>query len=115
MAVSLLFAALEDKDVKGMVREICRQIHFDSVVTVTVDTPRAVPARELAELFSKEGEERVYCRESAADGLRLALSLRPEGGLLFCAGSLYLAGELQAEFERRKAAEDRFGGKDDQL
>ena len=115
MAVSLLFAALKDKDVKGMVREICRQIHFDSVVTVTVDTPRAVPARELAELFSKEGEERVYFRESAPEGLRLALSLRPEGGLLFCAGSLYLAGELQAEFERRKAAEDRFGGKDDQL
>ena len=91
--VSLLFAAVSDKNYEKMIREICEGAAFSSVVVTQVDDRRRMDADVLAELFRRFTKAPVYVKKNVPEAFSLALELKQEG-ILFCCGSLYLAGEI---------------------
>ena len=95
----LLMGVLRDKDYKGIVNALSPL--FDAFVTVTPDTPRALPAAELAELFADTGKEVQVC-ETVQDGVRTAMDIADElEGMVCACGSLYICGDIRACFGLR--------------
>lgn len=94
--VSLLFSAVSDKDYPEMVRQLCQGQIFRFVVTTEIDGPRRVPAEKLAEIFRRYTDVPVTARTDIREAFRFARD-RKNDSILFCAGSLYLAGGIEAE------------------
>ena len=92
-AVTLLFSAVKDKQYAEMIHELAEGIRPEKVVVTRVRDARGVPEQELAALFRKEGCREVFSEEDPVRAYRKARELRGDG-MLFCIGSLYLAGEL---------------------
>ena len=93
--VSLLFSAVADKEYDTMIRTICEAAHFSHVTVTQIDGSRIVPAQQLAEVFRKYTSAPVEACPDIRQAFETALAARGEG-MLFCAGSLYLVGELKA-------------------
>jgi dihydrofolate synthase/folylpolyglutamate synthase len=98
--ITLLFSAVSDKDYAHMIQEICRNLNLKAVVTTEVGGSRAEPAGILAEVFRENGCETVCAIPDVEKAFEKACSVREEG-LLFCAGSLYLVGEIKDYIRRR--------------
>lgn len=95
MEVSLLFSAVADKEYETMIRTICEAAHFSHVTVTQINGSRIVPAEQLAEVFRKYTKAPVAACPDVKEAFETALGARGEG-MLFCAGSLYLVGELKA-------------------
>ncbi|MCD8335979.1 MAG: bifunctional folylpolyglutamate synthase/dihydrofolate synthase [Lachnospiraceae bacterium] len=93
--ISLLFSAVADKEYGKMIQEICESVDLSSVVVTQVGGSRIVPADELAEVFRKYTSVPVTACADVREAFETALAQRGDG-MLFCAGSLYLVGELKA-------------------
>ena len=78
-----------------MIQEICEGADFSSIVVTQVEGDRKVEAEELAAVFRKYTKAHVVARESVKDAFETALELKGDG-MLFCAGSLYLIGDIKA-------------------
>ena len=92
--VSLMFGVVSDKEYCKMIEELC-SLSISHVTIACMDTERSAQARELAEEFRK----RLKCPVTEFDTVSQAWShfLRTKGeSLAFCAGSLYLVGEVKA-------------------
>ncbi len=98
-SVSLLFSAVAEKEYEKMIRSVCEGIRLTSIVVTQIEGARMVPARELAEIFRRYTSAPVTAREDVEGAFREALVRRGDG-VLFCAGSLYLIGELKAIIRR---------------
>ena len=92
--ITILFSAVCDKEYRKMIHEICEGIQPDHVVATQIEGKRIVPAEELAADFRDEGCRDVIAEENIGEAFEKACSLRGEG-MVFCVGSLYLAGELK--------------------
>jgi dihydrofolate synthase/folylpolyglutamate synthase len=101
--VTVLFSCVKEKDYEGMIRTICEQICFDSVVVTQIDSDRQVPASELAAIFRRYTEQPVVEISSIPEAFDEALS-RKGDGILFCVGSLYLVGSLKSLLRSRENA-----------
>ena len=66
---------------------------------------RVVAAQELAAEFRKYTDDPVIAKESVAEAFETALQKKGDS-MLFCAGSLYLVGELKAIIAHRDQAAD---------
>lgn len=97
--VYLLFSAVSDKDIRGMIREIAESGIFSFVVTTETGGDRRVPAAELAEIFRRYGKAPVCAVPDAGAALERSLE-NSKDGILFCAGSLYLAGEIESRYDQ---------------
>ena len=95
--INLMFGAVNDKEYQNMIGLIAEKIRPESVVTTQIGGARQVPAEELAEVFRQEGCADVTAEPDPKKAFHLALKKRPEDGLLFCVGSLYLVGEIKKE------------------
>ena len=92
----LLTGVLSDKlqpEMLGQMVHIAREI-----VTVTPDTPRAMPAAEYAAHLNALGAKAVPA-ETLAEGLALAKAKAGADGVVIAAGSLYFAGGLRNVME----------------
>ncbi|HEY6911241.1 MAG TPA: cyanophycin synthetase, partial [Myxococcales bacterium] len=81
----LVFGALQDKDVAGMLQELAplaASVHY-----CAPESPRAAGPADLARLFAGA------VHRSVPEALAAA---RRDGGVVLCCGSLYLAGEVRA-------------------
>ena len=90
----LLSGVLADKlqpDMLGQMVHIAREI-----VTVTPDTPRAMPAAEYADRLNACGGHATPAT-TLAEGLQTALAMAGEDGVVVAAGSLYFVGALRTE------------------
>lgn len=87
---ALLFGAVAAKDCRRSFEQLAGIA--ERAVFVTVNSPRAVPAEELAALWRETAPD-VPCE--IVPGLSEALALFPESRRLLC-GSLYLCGEALA-------------------
>ena len=90
----LLSGVLADKlqpEMLGQMVHIAREI-----VTVTPDTPRAMPAEDYAAALNACGGK-AAAADTLAEGLKMALALAGEDGIVVAAGSLYFAGALRTE------------------
>lgn len=99
--LTLLFTAVSDKDYQTMIAKLCARDLFRSVLTTQVGGERAVPADLLADLFRDRGMRDVTAVSSPQKAFRLAVSRRGDS-LLFCVGSLYLAGVIKADLAGRE-------------
>ena len=93
--ITLLFSCVRDKRYQDMIRELVEGIRPDRVITTRISGYREVSEDELAELFRDDGAEAVFSEPSPERAFDLGLALKGDG-MLFCVGSLYLAGELKA-------------------
>jgi dihydrofolate synthase / folylpolyglutamate synthase len=86
--LSILFGAMADKDVAGMLDEL-RPLAAPPVFT-QLGTPRAMAAVELSRLWGA-GARAI---SSLPDALQAARMLASRQGTVFACGSLYLAGDV---------------------
>ena len=98
--ITILFTAVADKHYHEMIGEICEGIHPSHVVATQIDGSRVVPAEGLAEDFRKAGCTDVCAEPEIGAAYEKALG-KKGSGMLFCVGSLYLAGELKAYLAKR--------------
>jgi dihydrofolate synthase/folylpolyglutamate synthase len=93
----LVFAAMRDKDVEGMLRALLPAV--GEVVVTTPPTPRAADARELAARVRALARGR---RVEVVDEPLAAVELALEYGHTICvAGSIYLAGAVRGALQAR--------------
>lgn len=92
--ITILFSAVSDKHYPDMIREIVTGIWPARVVVTEIQGYRRVPAEELEELFREAGCREVIREKEPGPAFETACRLKGEG-MLFCIGSLYLAGELK--------------------
>ena len=91
--VVLLSGVMEDKDYLAMADVLAPLVQ--SVVTVTPDNPRSLPAKRYADVYSGRGIS-TYAAESIPDGVAQAVSLAKEAGApLIMLGSLYMYGDVK--------------------
>lgn len=93
--VSLMFGVVGDKEYRKMIRKLCGQVDVSHVTVAQMDTERSVGAAVLAEEFRESLGCLVEAFDTVKDGWKCFLRNKGEG-LAFCAGSLYLAGEVKA-------------------
>ena len=98
--ITILFTAVADKHYHEMIGEICEGIHPSHVVATQIDGSRVVPAEVLAEDFRKAGCTDVCAEPEIGAAYEKALG-KKGSGMLFCVGSLYLAGKLKAYLAKR--------------
>jgi dihydrofolate synthase/folylpolyglutamate synthase len=92
--ITLLFGAVSDKDYPSMIRELAEGIRPERVVTTEIAGSREISGEIFAELFRGCGVSEVYTDPSPERAFDKAHSIMGSG-MLFCVGSLYLAGELR--------------------
>jgi dihydrofolate synthase/folylpolyglutamate synthase len=97
--ITILFAAVSDKDYSAMIRRIVQEVNPEHVVATSIEGARKVPAERLAEFFAAEGCADVSAEEGIEKAFRIAYS-KKEDGILFCVGSLYLAGDVRGLMTR---------------
>jgi dihydrofolate synthase / folylpolyglutamate synthase len=89
---------LDDKNAREMLRVFARA--FRTAVLVQPESPRAIPAKQLAE-DAAEFFETAQWAASPFEGLELARKLaRESGGAVLATGSLYLVGNLLRDLRR---------------
>jgi dihydrofolate synthase/folylpolyglutamate synthase len=96
--VILIFCALEDKDVAGMLEEL--KPRLEKVVATRADHPRAPSAEWVAEQVKNAGIP-VEAVTPVAAGLERALALAGDHKIVLSAGSVAFAGEVSAAWRKR--------------
>jgi dihydrofolate synthase / folylpolyglutamate synthase len=96
--VTLIFCALEDKDISGILEEL--KPRLESVVATRADHPRAPSAEWMAEQVRNAGIP-VEAVTPVSAALERALELVGERKLVLAAGSVAFAGEVSAAWGRR--------------
>lgn len=90
--ITAVMGMMEDKDVGTAAKNLNGL--FARVFTAAPESPRAMPAKKLAELWTSLGTPAIPA-ENAASAFQAAMKgLVPEEAVVIC-GSLYLAGELR--------------------
>ena len=97
-SVILIFCALEDKDITGILEEL--KPRLEHVVATRADHPRAPSAEWMAEQVKNIGIS-VEAVEPVAAALERALELAGEEKLVLAAGSVAFAGEISAAWRKR--------------
>lgn len=95
--VILLFCALEDKDISGMLEEL--KPRLECVVATRADHPRAPSAEWMAEQVQKV-DVPVEAVAPVANALERALELAGNQKLVLSAGSVAFAGEVSAAWRK---------------
>ena len=96
--VILIFCALQDKDIPGMLDEL--KPRLECVVATRADHPRAPSAEWTAEQVEKAGIP-VEAVATVAGALERALQLAGDRKLVLSAGSVAFAGEVSAAWRKR--------------
>lgn len=79
---------------------------FEAVFAVAPDSPRALPAEELARQAEEVGFSRVFAQENFWQALKNARDFcGPDGAVVVC-GSFYLAGEARSVLLKEKSNEN---------
>ena len=99
--ITILFSAVADKRYADMIREISEGIRPDRVITTEISGDREVSAEELARLFQENGCQNVWAEAEVGKAFEKAYEEKAEG-LMFCVGSLYLAGEVKDWIAKRE-------------
>lgn len=106
--VTFLMGILADKDYSQVVDMILP--YAREFFTLTPDNPRALSAEDLARELRSRGAQATACAQ-VEEGVTAAMEAAGENGVVVIFGSLYLAGAVRTEFQKRqrvaKAAQRR--------
>lgn len=94
----ILTGMMQDKDTEKMLEQMAE--HAACFVCLHPDSPRALSAEQLAQQVTERFGLPAFCCESIAQGVALAREKAGSDGLVCALGSLYLAAEVRAQFER---------------
>lgn len=103
--VTLLFAAVGDKDYRHMIETICRELKLERVIVTEVGGYRSVDVKVPEALFREFGQKKVTAVPDVEEAFDEALREKGDG-ILFCVGSLYLVGSIKSILETRRSADD---------
>jgi dihydrofolate synthase/folylpolyglutamate synthase len=87
-----LVGMLDDKDVEGVVAELDAAV--DDWIALTADSPRAIPAAELARRIANATDKPCLVAESVQHALAEARQLAGADGRVLVTGSFYLVGPV---------------------
>lgn len=90
--VVALTGVLADKDYADMYKPVMPLV--DRFVCITPPNPRKLEAEQLARYLRKAGAQ-AQASESILDGVKKAMDLAGEGGVVLCFGSLYSIGGIR--------------------
>lgn len=91
--VTLVIGMLGDKDYNGVLDLLLPLVK--SVITITPDSPRALDAKELANIINNRGID-AKASENMVDSYNMALEITdPTKGAIVYVGSLYMIGEAR--------------------
>ena len=99
-----------------MIEELCGRLPISHVTIARMDTERSMEAKELAKEFKKKLSCPVEAFDTVKEAWEHFLETKGQEGPAFCAGSLYLVGEVKAllaadygrEGQAREEEHDRF-------
>ncbi|MBQ8912432.1 MAG: bifunctional folylpolyglutamate synthase/dihydrofolate synthase [Lachnospiraceae bacterium] len=101
-AIEILFAVCEDKDYKPMIKLICDELSLKRVYVTPLETKRTADVSVIAELFrnnlkNNKKDAEIIEGDSIEKTFRTAMLhvLNRDDTMLFCVGSLYLAGSIK--------------------
>ena len=97
--VIALVGVLADKDYGEMFRPVMPLV--ERFVCVTPDSPRRLPAKELAGYLRQNGAQ-AEGFDAMAEGVAKAIGLAGEAGVVLCFGSLYSIGDIKAALDELK-------------
>lgn len=103
--VTLLFAAVGDKDYRHMIETICRELRLERVIVTEVGGYRSVDVRKPEALFREFGQKQVTACPDVEEAFDEAMKEKGDG-ILFCVGSLYLVGSIKSILKKRRTAHD---------
>ena len=92
----LLTSAVSDKDLQHIAGRIAKELRPVRIYTAPLQSYRAADAGRIAELYREYGMKDVRLLDNIPEAFRTAVSEKQEDEILFCAGSLYMAGEILA-------------------
>lgn len=96
----LLFSMVQEKDYSEAIRELLSEGSWEQIFVTTISDARGISGGELKREFEAEAaalEQNIQITEidNAAQAFKEAVRTKRRGQKLFCAGSLYLIGELE--------------------
>ena len=92
----LVFGVMRDKDLGGIVEPLLPAV--SSIVTTAANSPRAIPARELAARLSAAGAAHVEAEPDPIAAVEQALSVSRS---VCVAGSIFLVGAVRGRLRQR--------------
>lgn len=99
--VTLLFSALGKKDISSMLKGLLTDAPFRRILFARMRDEAGLTPQEFMEWVSPyQREFEIEIAESVEEGLQRARKETAQGGLILCAGSLYLVGEVLECLER---------------
>ncbi len=103
----LLFSVVTEKDYEHMIQLLVKDRLWSKIWICTIDNHRAVSGNKIGEIFRKYTDCEVRIFEKASAAFEDAILERTEDTALYCAGSLYLIGELKEYIAVRNAERNR--------
>ncbi|MEW6686483.1 MAG: folylpolyglutamate synthase/dihydrofolate synthase family protein [Candidatus Edwardsbacteria bacterium] len=91
----LILGVSQDKDLKGMLRAINKEAYL--VIATKANHPRGLEPEVIFSEAKKLGAKAIVC-SAPQSAVSLALSCAEKGDLILVTGSLYLVGEVLAQF-----------------
>lgn len=91
---TLLFSVVKDKHYHEMIKIICTSSIFDSFILTQLDGTRKLDKLEILHEFNKYTNKPIHVFNTVKEGFEYGLETK-DNRMLFCAGSLYLVGEIK--------------------
>ncbi len=95
---SLLFSVVSDKNFDLMIKKICESKVFNNFFVTKIASARSVSENLIKDTFEKYTKKPVIQFNNVNEAFKYALENKED--YLFCAGSLYLIGELEEEINK---------------
>ena len=96
----LVFGALQDKDVAGMLHSLLPAA--DEIVVARTRYPRSLSAAELVAAVRAQGREPAAALDDVPDAVAVALALAAPGDAILATGSLFVAAGARESWARLK-------------
>lgn len=90
----LLFSAVMEKDYPAMIRQICEHVKWDKIYITQIQGKRCLKAEEMRTCFERYSDAAIKVIPDVKECYCLAKEEKGKEDILFCAGSLYLIGEI---------------------
>ena len=96
----LLFSMVQEKDYTNAIRELLQEGNWEQIFVTTISDARGIPCGTLKQVFEREAlamnqNIEITQIDNVGKAFVEAVKAKRNGQKLFCAGSLYLVGELE--------------------
>lgn len=98
----LLFGVVREKDYEHMIPMLVKGAAWEKIYITGMKTSRGTDTKQLKCMFEQSGACNVICADDSGEAYDMAVSEMEDKDVLFCAGSLYLAGEIKKHIRKEE-------------